>query len=72
MFQIILYVITILGVYDSPGKSATGKSAVLSGRTFACSLMVALVPIDIGNSAALTTYINKKNGECKGKAEREF
>ena len=44
------------------GKSATGKSetvAVLSGRTFAGQLMVALLPIDIGKSATLIISIKK-------------
>ena len=38
------------------GKSATGQSekvAVLSLRTFAGSLMVALLPVDIGKSAII-------------------
>jgi hypothetical protein len=44
------------------GKRATGKSetvAVLSGRTFAGLLMVALLPIGIGKSATLFISIKK-------------
>ena len=44
------------------GKRATGKSetvAVLSGRTFAGPLMVALLPIGIGKSATLFISIKK-------------
>ena len=43
---------------------------ILSGRTFAGALMVAILPIDIGKSATLIIQIKKNNGKCKGKAEK--
>ena len=52
----MIYIIFRITGKSATGKSATGKSeyfAVLLGGTFASSLMVALLPVDIGKSATL-------------------
>ena len=57
------------------GKSATGKSetvAVLSGRTFAGPLMVALLPIDIGKSATLIISEKRFMESVIEKPKRDF
>ena len=46
--------------------------AVLSGLTFAGTLMVALLPIDIGKSATLIISIKKVYGKCNSKDEKGF